>query len=64
LLSLTAFAAFNAVFAHGFSPCSWLLTALMAVHHAHRNVPIKTILLIVSAENILSFYLGRHAVEF
>jgi hypothetical protein len=36
----------------------------MAVHHAHRNVPIKTILLIVSAENILSFYLGRHAVEF
>jgi hypothetical protein len=36
----------------------------MAVHHAHQNVPIKTILLIVSAENILAFYLGRHAVEF
>jgi len=27
-------------------------------------VPIKTILLIVLAENILAFYLGLHAVEF
>jgi hypothetical protein len=50
--------------AHGYLFRLWLLIPLLAVHHAYRNVPIKTILLIVSAENILAFHLGRHAVEF
>jgi len=54
LLSLAAF--YRAYRAHGCSSCP--------SKRAHQNVPIKTILLIVLAENILAFYLGLHAVEF